>query len=579
MDRDRKQLIRLLHELAILLDLDGANKFKSGAYDKAARTLEDNEVELRDAWKTGTLTEIEGIGKGIAEKIEEYFNTGGMRELAELRERIPRGLIELTQIPGLGSKKARTLHQELGIASVIDLEAACKDGRVENMAGFGRKSVENILNGIEQRAKNSGRFRLDVADSAANQFVRLLRDHKAVQRAEIAGSLRRRRETVKDLDFVVATKKPLEVMNYFTSFPGVARVLGSGDTKASVVLESGMQADLRCVSLEQFPFALHHFTGSREHNTALRRRAKERNLTMNEYGLFPEGSETSLKAKTEEEVFRLLDLDFIPPELREGMGEIEAAEKHTLPNLISRSDIHGAAHMHTRYSDGLPTVVDYAEAAEKLGLEWLGIADHSQSAGYAGGLNVERVGHQQAEIDDVNDTWRKKGIRLLKGIESDILPDGSLDYPESVLQSFDFIVGSVHSQFNLPEELMTDRVICAVRSPYLTILGHMTGRLLLRREGFALDQKAVIRACAEEGVAIELNGNPWRLDMDWRLVRYGLEQGAMFSLGPDAHALGGLEHIFYAMDQGRKGWLTPDRCINTFSADEFLEFARKHRNR
>lgn len=571
------RLVDALRELAALLELDGANLFKFGAIERGARTLADYTGDLGALVESGKLTTIDGIGKGIAEKVTEFCRTGTMAELEELRARIPAGLLQMAEIPGLGAKKVRALHAELGVADLDGLEAAARDGRLAALKGFGAKTAASILAGIEQRRRHTGRFHLDVADALSAPVLEDLRKLPTVIRAEIAGSLRRRMETVKDLDFIVATNDAETVMEFFTTLPGVARVTGKGATKSSVVLENGMAADLRCVAPEQFPFALHHFTGSKDHNTAMRRRAKERGLTMNEYGLFPEGSDTSLPAATEEEVFAHLGLAWIPPELREAMGEIEAAEANALPRLIEPADILGLPHMHTEWSDGAPMVEDYAAYARDMDIAWMGISDHSQTAAYAGGLTPERVAQQHAEIDRVNAQFGD--ARLLKGIESDILADGSLDYTEDVLATFDFVVASVHSQFTLPEEQQTERIIRALRNPHTTILGHPTGRLLLKRDGYACDIRRIIAVAAEEGVAVEINGNPWRLELDWRLVHYALELGCYISLGPDAHAMAGLLHAEFALAMGRKGWLTRERCINCLTREEFLAFARRRRNR
>jgi DNA polymerase (family 10) len=357
--------------------------------------------------------------------------------------------------------------------------------------------------------------------------------------------------------------------------PNVESVIGSGETKTSVLLSSGMQADLRCVSEEQFPFALQHFSGSKEHNTALRALAKELGLKSNEYGLFKEGSEKSLKAKDEAGIYKHLGLAFIGPELREDMGEIEAAAKDALPRLIEQKDLRGLLHMHTHYSDGQPRLEDYARWAHEHGYEWMGIADHSQSAAYAGGLKPDRVRKQWKEIDKVNAEWKKKGVVLLKGIESDILVDGALDYEEDFLAEFDFIVASVHNRMNLGEEEQTARVLRAVEHPRTTVLGHMTGRLILARDGMQLRQKDIIRRCAECGTIIEINAAPQRLDMDWRLVHFAIEQGALLSIGPDAHDMAMLENVKYGLAMARKGWAEAKHIVNTWPAKKFLEYARK----
>ncbi len=574
---DEKQLIKDLEIMSELLQLDGANPFKSGAYSKAARILSDLNEELATVIEEDRLTKIKGVGKGIAEKIHEFHETGQIRELKDLRDRIPKGLVEISSIPGLGAKKTRVLYKELDIDTVEKLQKACEDGRVEKLKGFGQKSAEKILAGIAQQEKFSGRNRLDKAQKLALPILEKLRKNKDVKEADIGGSLRRWKETVKDIDFVVSTQKPKEVMDFFASLEGVTGIVAKGETKSSVVLDESIQADLRCVTPEQYPFALLHFTGSKEHNTRLRQLAKEKNLKLNEYGLFPEeNEENSLPSKSEKDVYKHLGLSYIIPEQREDMGEVEAAQNRgELPETLKYSDLKGILHMHTHYSDGKPKLEEYAEWADGNGIEWMGIADHSQSLKVANGLSPERVKKQHEEIDEVNKKFKGKKIRLLKGIESDILPDGKLDYTEDLLESFDFIVASVHTNFGLSKPEQTKRIIKALEHPATTILGHMTGRLLLQRDGYALDEKEVIKAAAKNNVAIEINANPRRLDIDWRLIQYAKEQGCLFSIGPDAHVMDGLEDIHFGIAMARKGWLTPEDVVNCLTATQFLKFANK----
>lgn len=574
----RDDLIRELEAFGELLELDGANTFKAGAYPKAARILKEYEADdLEERIANGTLTEIPGIGKGIAQKIEEFAADGHIAELEELREKYPPELLEICRIPGVGAKKTRQLHEELSINNVEELKAACESGKVADLKGFGAKTAMKIIDGIERMKRFAGQHRIDKARNAAMPILERLRQHPKVKEAEIAGSLRRWKEVVKDLDFVAATDSPAEVMEFFTTMENVHEVIGHGETKSSVVLSSGIGADLRCVSPAQYPWALLHFTGSKEHNTELRARAKERGLKLNEYGLFPDGKETSLPARSEADAYQHLGLAYIQPEMREAMGEIDAAAEDKLPALIEHRDLVGIMHLHTHYSDGKPDPEDYARYAEKHGLRWMGISDHSKSLGVARGLNEERVLAQMAEIDEINARWEKKNIRLLKGIESDILEDGRLDYADDFLGKFEFIVASVHTYFNLTEKEQTLRVRRALENPHTTILGHMTGRLLLQRDGFAIDQKEILRHAAQQGVAIEINGNPRRLDVDWRLLRYAVEQGCRITLGPDAHVMEGLEDTRYALAMARKGWLTKADILNCLSVEDFLSFARARR--
>jgi len=571
-------LIPVLEEMAELLELDGANPFKSGAYDKAARALKDFHGDLVDAIQRHALTEIPGIGKGIAEKITELHTTGRIEEMDELKARVPVGLLEMIRIPGFGPKKAVAMHRELDITTLTELKAACEDGRVSALKGFGAKSTEKILAGIEQLAKYAGRFRLDTALLAAEPILEKLRTHPAVKRAALAGSLRRGRETVKDIDFVVATELPTEVMDFFVALPGVTSVMGKGETKASVVLNERMGADLRCVTPEQFPYALAHFTGSKEHNTRLRQIAKDRGWKLNEYGLFPEGSDVSLPATSEAEIHAHLGLAFVTPEMREDMGEVEAAAQNEMPTLIEKQQLRGLLHMHTTYSDGAPRLEDYAVWAEANGIAWMGITDHSQTLTIANGLSEARVLAQHREIDALNAKYAGRGVRLLKGIESDILLDGSLDYPDGCLSKFEFIIASVHAHFNLSEKEQTLRLCRAADNPHTTVLGHLTGRLILAREGYACDQREILRVAGRRGIAVEINANAYRLDLDWRLVRYAVEHGCKVCISPDAHALAGLDDTRYGLAMARKGWCRAEDVLNCLSADEFLRFAAAKRD-
>lgn len=568
-----RKLVAELEEMGLLLELDGANPFKSAAYPKAARIIQEHSEEIEGRVAEGTLSEIPGIGKGLAEKIAEFHGSGRIAELEELRQRIPAGLVDMTRVPGFGAKKAKAVHEELGISTLDELKAACEDGTLAALKGFGEKTARKVLEGIRNLASYTGRHRLDSATLAARPILEALRGHQAVRRAEIAGSLRRSKETVGDLDFVVATNNPAEVMDFFASRSGVTTVLGKGETKTSVLLNGTLQADLRCVSEEEFAYTLLHFTGSKEHNTRLRGLAREKGLKLNEYGLFPADGKIALPARTEKDVYQHLGLEYIEPELREDMGEVEAAAEGGLPRLVTRRDLRGLPHMHTHYSDGKPTLEDYARWAVEHGYEWMGIADHSRSLTVANGLSEERVLRQHEEIDTVNGEYSPRKIRLLKGIESDILLDGSLDYTTEFLSRFEFIVASVHTHFNLTEKEQTARIIKAIENPHTTILGHPTGRLLLAREPYPCDQKEIIRAAVRAGTAIEINANPWRLDMDWRLLHYAIDQGCLLSIGPDAHSLDGLDDTEFGLAMARKGWVGPEHLLNSLTTKDFLKFA------
>ncbi|GBD35907.1 DNA polymerase/3'-5' exonuclease PolX [bacterium HR36] len=533
------------------------------------------EGDLGEWVEQNRLTEIKGIGKDLAQKIETLYKTGHLEQYEELKRELPAGLLELLRIPGMGPKKAKALYDQLGIDSLEKLKRACEEGRVAKLRGFGDKTQQKILEGLAFLDKAGRRVLLAEAEYLAERICAELRKLKEVIRLEACGSLRRRKETVGDLDILVSSKKPEAVMEKFVSLPEVMQVTARGETKSSVVLENGLNCDLRVVSDEQFPFALHYFTGSKEHNIAMRARAQQFGLKLNEYGL--EGEKKSIRAKDETDIFHALKLDYIPPELRENTGEIEAAAEHRLPKLVEWEELHGTFHCHTDWSDGRNTLEEMAEAARALGWQFLGIGDHSQSLGVARGLDVERVRQQHAEIDRLNKKW--KDFRLLKGTECDILPDGRLDYPDEVLDLFDYVVVSVHSHFKMSREEMTERILRAIRHPKVTMLGHATGRLLLRRDGYPVDLDRILKAAAEHQVMIEINGQPDRMELDWVHVKHAKSLGVMLVLNPDAHSTAELKYVRYALDVARRGWLEKADVLNTRTLSQVLSLLEKRRPR
>ena len=569
---DKQAVARILEEIGTLLELKGENPFKSRAYHKAARAIRALPGDLAARVAAGTLEGVAGIGEGLSEKITELVNTGSLAYHDELLASFPPGFPELLTIPGLGPKKAKALYEALGIASVGELEYACRENRLTELPGFGAKTQEKLLEGIGRRRRYQGRFLFPGALEAAEALRAALAEHPAVIRIAVAGSLRRCRETVKDADLVAAAGDAEAAGAALAGRPEVAKVLEQGSTKTSVILDGGLQVDLRCVSEAAYPFALLHFTGSREHNTALRARARQQGLKLNEYGLFR--GEKSLSCRDEEEIYAALGLAAIAPELREDLGEVAAAASGELPTLVTQEDLRGTFHVHTVASDGSATLEELAAAAAERGWEYLGICDHSRSARYAHGLEIERVRSQWRQIDSINEAG---GVRLFKGIEADILSDGALDYPPEILAGFDFVVASIHSHFQLSEAEQTARLLRALENPYTTILGHLTGRLLLAREGYAVDQEAVIAAAGRLGVALELNANPHRLDLDWRMLRRAKEAGALIAINPDAHALKGLDDVRYGIGIARKGWLTAGDVLNTRSASEVAAWFGRRR--
>ncbi|HWA11118.1 MAG TPA: helix-hairpin-helix domain-containing protein [Opitutaceae bacterium] len=595
----KNEIADVLDEIGTLLELKGENPFKVRAYQAGARALEAiEEGELVRLVAEEKLQTVKGIGEALAQKITELQRTGRLEFHEKLKASIAPGLVEMLQIPGLGPKKIKALHDRLGIADIAGLTQACNDGRVAGLDGFGEKTQEKILAGIRNREAYGRRHLWWDAQEVAAPIVAGLRALPDVIRAEAAGSLRRGLETVGDLDFIVAARQIEPVVEWFTTLPEVREVTAKGETKASVRFASGLQADLRIVPEEQFVFALHHFTGSKDHNVQMRQRALARGLSLSEWGLVPaddreqseeDGGRKTVKAVVQErstsnvqrstskgrkgkaetaaiaeekDLFAALGLHYIPPELREGLDEIAAAERGELPRLVDPLDLRGAFHNHTTASDGRNTLSEMAAAAEALGWEYLGMADHSKSSYQANGLSEERLLAQVKEIQALNRSGRCK-THVFTGVECDILPDGRLDFEDEILAQLDYVVVSVHNAFTQDEATMTARIIRAIEHPGATMLGHLTGRLLLRREGYRVNVTKIVDAAIERGVIIELNASPWRLDLDWRHWRKAAERGLLCAINPDAHETAGLAHVQAGINAARKGWLTRENVLNT----------------
>ncbi len=578
---DKKAIAAVLDEMGTLLELQGANPFKSRAFHNASRAVDQITGDLAELIRTGGLMEVKGIGKSIGAIITELATSGESKEYTELRKSFPEGLFQMLKIEGLGPKRIKILFDTLGIKDIDALEKAAKADKLSDVSGFGKKTQENILKGIAAVRSRGGRKLLPAAQQAAEEILAALKNDPAVKEGEIAGSIRRRRETIGDIDLVLsaADEDRPRLMDAFVALPQVESIIGRGDTKTSAMLKAGIQCDLRIVSPEEYPFALNYFTGSKEHNVELRGRARKRGLSLNEYGFSKlDSEETRGKAKRtvrcrdEADVYAALGLAYVPPELRENMGEVERAEDNKLPNLVKESDIRGTFHCHTTYSDGLGTLEQMANAAARLGWEYLGIADHSKAAAYAGGLTKSRVRQQFREIDALN---ARLNIRLLKGTECDILPNGDLDWPDDFLAEFDYVVASVHSNFKMPEEAMTRRILKALKNKHVTMLGHPTGRLLLAREPYAVDMTRIVDAAAEHGKIIEINAYPNRLDLDWRLCKYAKERGMMTCINPDAHREEELRHVYLGVSVARKGWLEKKDILNTRPLAGVLEYLGK----
>jgi DNA polymerase (family X) len=566
----KSQIAEVLQEIATLLELKDENPFKIRAYANAARSLETFGGNPSDLQDEEALAKIPGIGKAIAAKVKEMAATGSLKYVQELRAEFPPAILELFSISGLGAKKIKALYAQLHISSIDQLRKACEAGRVAQLPGFGETTQEKICKAIEQRAKHSGYFQFGQIAAEAEVLRRDLAAHPDAIHVNVAGSYRRRREIVRDLDLVVATRKPGSITKLFVGHPLVESTIAQGPTKTTVRLRSGIQCDLRVVSGGEYPFALNYFTGNKDHNIEIRSRALERGWTLNEYRLAPLAPDLKAKKKRsaakiprvrdEPDLYRALGLDFVPPELRENCGEFDAAENHSLPRLLEPENLRGTFHCHTVASDGHNTLEEMAAAAQELGLEYLGIAEHSRSSVQAHGVDAATLRKQVAAIQRLNKKF--DGFRLFAGIECDILRDGKLDFEDEILSELDFVVGSIHSVFNLSEAEMTKRIIRAIENPFVTILAHPTGRLLLKRDPYVVDVPAVLEAAAATGTWVELNAAPKRLDLDWRWWPLAKQKGVKCVINPDAHRVERLQDLWFGVGIARKGWLTKSDVMN-----------------
>lgn len=572
---NKQQVAQVFHEIALLLELKGDNPFKIRAYSNGARIIELLSEDLETLVKEKRLQEVKGIGSALAEKISELVTTGNLSFYTELQASVPMELLEILKVPGLGPKKVQQLSEKLGISNLRELEYAVKENRLVDLPGFGAKSQAKVAMGIDYLKSFQGQYYYAEVLPQALELLAKLTNHSGVSQGALAGSLRRAKEVVKDIDLVVATEQPGEIASYFAQLPGVKEIIGRGETKASIILENGLQVDLRVVTGADFVYTLHHFTGSKEHNTALRHLAKAQGIKINEYGLFKD--EVKILCQSEEEIYRALGLQYIPPELREGSGEIEAAQVGSLPQLLTTADIQGVFHIHTNMSDGDHSAEEMLEAAIQLGYKYIGISDHSQSAYYAHGLKEDDIKRQQEQLSQLREKYPQ--ITIYAGIESDIKADGSLDYSEEVLASFDFVIASIHSHFKLGEDEQTRRIIKAMSHPAVTMLGHPTGRILLARPGYNLRMEKILEAARDYGVIIELNASPARLDLDWRYLRRAKELGVMISINPDAHRITELSDVSYGVAVARKGWATRQDVFNCYEAEVVTEYLRKRKRK
>jgi DNA polymerase (family 10) len=583
---NKDQVAEVLGNIAVLLELKGENPFKTRAYVNGARVLETLNEPLEKVIAENRLDTLKGIGEALQKKITELVTTGKLGYYEDLKASTPPGLVAMLEVPGLGPKKIKILHDELGIASIEQLEKACQEGKVAGLKGFGEKTQVNICEGIARRRSYASRHLLYEVLPLADDLLEQLRQHPGVIRCSTAGSLRRCREVVGDIDLLASSRTPRELIGDFVKLPGLQSVIAQGDTKAGVLLEGGVQCDLRVVSDAEFPSALMYFTGSKEHNIVMRQRAIERGLRLNEYGLFRSTVETRdaalrVPCLTEEAIFQELGLHFVPPEMREDLGEFAQAEAGPLPRLIEWTDLKGSLHNHSTWSDGRQTPADIVKTMSELGLAYWGVTDHSKASFQANGLTVARLREQLREIHAINEQLQRDGhdFRLLTGTEVDILKDGSLDFPDEVLAELDVVIASVHQPFKSTEEEMTQRIICVVRNPNVHILGHMTGRLLLEREPYPVDQRAIIDACAETGTWIELNASPTRLDMDWRLWPYAKSKGVKCVINCDAHRFEHAGHLRLGAGLARKAGLTREDVVNTWPLEKLRQALQLKRNR
>lgn len=574
---NNKEIAQILREISELMEIKGENQFKVRAYDHASRIVEGFSQDIGEIVKAGTLREIKGIGESIAAVITELVLKNKCSVHRQLQKSLPEAILNILSVPGLGPRRAKLLYDKLGIQNIAELEEACKQNRLSGLERFGEKSQQNILEAIKNYNKSKGLFLFSEACEESRSYVDYLKKIKGIIRIETAGSVRRRNEIVHDIDILASTEKPVPVHRKFCTYPKVARVIAKGETKSSVVLSSGLQVDLRTVRDSEFPYALYYFTGSKDHNVATRTIAKRKGLKISEYGIFK--GKKLIPCRNEEDIFKTLKLAYVPPEMRENNGEIEAAQKNELPDLIEEKDIKGTFHVHSTDSDGVASLEDMILTAEKLRYQYIGISDHSKTAVYAHGLTLERLGKQRKELDRLEKKF--KNIRIFRGIESDILADGSLDYPDKILASFDFVIGSIHSRFKMSEDEMTKRIANAMKNPCMTLWGHPTGRLLLERNGYSVHWETMFETAKRYGVVIEINSHPNRLDLDWRLHRSAKQKGLRFSINPDAHSTVGLADVQFGVGIARKGWLEKRDVINTMNLSEiemFLKTRKKKEN-
>ena len=568
----RDLIADVLKKIAILLELKGENAFKIRAYRTGSEIVETYSGDLLKLALKNELENIKGIGTALAKKIHELATTGKLEYFENLKSEFPESIFDLFTISNLGPKKIKLLYDQLGIDSISKLKQSCESGHVEGIPGFGNKSVSKILDSISFHEENANTFRLGDVAPIAESILEFLRSHPDTDQASIAGSYRRGKEILHDLDFIVSTRSPESIIHSFINMDTVAETISHGSTKSSIRLDNGLQCDLRAVSNAEYPFTLNYFTGSKAHNIQVRALALKKGYKLNEYGLIPKTDKKSYSTisesiHTESDLYQALGLKMIHPCLRENSGELEAAENNKLPELVTLENLRGTFHNHTTASDGKNTLEEMASAAKDLGMQYLGISDHSKSSVQANGLSTEQLLSQIKEIQSLNDS-SSNDFRIFSGIECDILKDGTLDYEDEILSKLDYCIASIHSSFSLPEKEMTSRIIKAIENPNVTMIGHLTGRLLLIRKPYAVDVSKIIDACASNHTHIEINANPHRLDMDWRWWRQAKDKGVKCSINPDAHRIEHFQFLHFGIKIAQKGWLGPNDVINCLPLNE-----------
>ena len=574
--KKNKELAKIFERMADILEFLGENPFRIRTYRRVATLIEELPEDVETAFYTRKLHHMSGIGESTLLKIEEFLKTGTLKKYEELRRMVPEDLLELLDVPGVGPKTLKIAYEQLGIKTKQEFIEALKKGKFNKVRGFGPLKAMKILKGLEIWEKSKERIALIEAYPIAQDVVEYMKRLKVIENISVAGSIRRMKETIGDIDILVSAKKEhwKEIHEHFVKYSEITEVLAKGETKSSVVLKSGRQVDLRTVEPESWGAALQYFTGSKQHNIRIRDIAKEKGLKVNEYGIFKADTEERLGGRTEEEVYNLLGMQWIPPEIREDWGEIELALEHKLPRLVELKDIKGDLHMHTTWSDGVNSLEEMVETAYKLGYQYIVIGDHSQSARVANGLTPERYKQQWKEIERLNKIYNPKGFYILRGAEVDILPDGSLDLPDEILEQFDFVVASVHSRF---EQDNTERIIKAMENPYVNMIGHPTGKQYGYREGYPVDINKLIEVAKETGTALELNTQ--RMDLSPENVRKCMEAGVYIGIVTDAHSARQLHLLHIGVGLARRGWATPDKVINTFDLEKLREFVMAKRRK